>query len=142
MQLDFSAQIRAANEGKTLNKPFRTPSGPKKFSVYVKNDKGNVVKVNFGDPNMSIKRSDPERRKSFRARHKCDSNPGPKWSASYWSCRNWSNKPVTAEVSKASINDSNEDWNGETFWEELDLLKANPLLSSVEEITEEDEESC
>lgn len=72
----------------TLNKPFRTPDGPKKFSVYVKNDKGNVVKVNFGDPNMKIKKNIPERRKSFRARHNCD-NPGPKWKARYWSCKAW-----------------------------------------------------
>jgi hypothetical protein len=72
----------------TLNKPFRTPGGPKKFSVYVKNDKGNVVKVNFGDPNMKIKKSNPERRKSFRARHNCD-NPGPKWKSRYWACRSW-----------------------------------------------------
>jgi hypothetical protein len=72
----------------TLNKPFRTPKGPKKMSVYVKNDKGNVVKVNFGDPNMTIKKNIPERRKSFRARHNCD-NPGPKWKARYWSCRAW-----------------------------------------------------
>ena len=71
-----------------LNDPFRTPDGPKKFSVYVKNEKGNVVKVNFGDPNMEIKRDDPERRKSFRARHNCD-NPGPKWKARYWSCYQW-----------------------------------------------------
>jgi hypothetical protein len=71
-----------------LNKPFRTPDGPKKMSVYVKNEKGNVVKVNFGDPNMTIKKSNPERRKSFRARHNCD-NPGPKWKARYWSCRAW-----------------------------------------------------
>lgn len=77
-----------------LNKPFRTPSGPKKFSVYVKNDKGNVVKVNFGDPNMSIKRDDPERRKSYRARHNCD-NPGPKFKANYWSCKMWSTQPVS-----------------------------------------------
>jgi len=72
----------------TLNKPFRTSDGPKKFSVYVKNDKGNVVKVNFGDPNMKIKKNIPERRKSFRARHNCD-NPGPKWKARYWSCKAW-----------------------------------------------------
>jgi hypothetical protein len=71
-----------------LGKPFRTPKGPKKFSVYVKNDKGNVVKVNFGDPNMKIKKNIPERRKSFRARHNCD-NPGPRWKARYWSCRAW-----------------------------------------------------
>ena len=77
-----------------LNKPFRTPGGPKKFSVYVKNDKGNVVKVNFGDPNMEIKRDDPERRKSYRARHNCD-NPGPKWKANYWSCKMWSKTNVS-----------------------------------------------
>ena len=77
-----------------LNKPFRTPGGPKKFSVYVKNEKGNVVKVNFGDPNMSIKRDDPERRKSYRARHNCD-NPGPKWKANYWSCKMWSKTNVS-----------------------------------------------
>lgn len=71
-----------------LNNPFRTSGGPKKFSVYVKNDKGNVVKVNFGDPNMEIKRDDPNRRASFRARHNCD-DPGPKWKARYWSCYQW-----------------------------------------------------
>tara|TARA_R100001163_G_C5040000_1_gene178351 strand:- start:195 stop:812 length:618 start_codon:yes stop_codon:yes gene_type:complete len=71
-----------------LGKPFLTPDGPKKRSVYVKNEKGNVVKVNFGDPNMKIKKNDPERRKSFRARHNCD-NPGPRWKARYWSCKAW-----------------------------------------------------
>ena len=84
-------------EGKKLNKPFRTPGGPKKFAVYVKNDKGNVVKLGFGDPNLEIKRDDPDRRKAYRARHGCD-NPGPKWKANYWSC-NWSwsaNKKVGA----------------------------------------------
>lgn len=88
MTINFSDQIRAAKEAKTLNKPFRTPGGPKKFSVYTKNEKGNVVKVNFGDPNMEIKRDDPARRKSFRARHNC-ANPGPKWKARYWSCYQW-----------------------------------------------------
>ena len=78
----------------TLNKPFRTSDGPKKFSVYVKNDKGNVVKVNFGDPNMEIKRDDPARRRSYRARHNCD-NPGPKWKANYWSCKMWSTTNVS-----------------------------------------------
>ena len=72
----------------SLNKPFRTPDGPKKFSVYVKNEKGNVVKVNFGDPNMEIKKDIPARRKSFRARMRCD-NPGPKYKARYWSCKAW-----------------------------------------------------
>ena len=72
----------------SLGKPFLTPGGPKKRSVYVKNAKGNVVKVNFGDPNMRIKKSIPARRKSFRARHNC-SNPGPRDKARYWSCRAW-----------------------------------------------------
>jgi hypothetical protein len=73
----------------TLNKPFRTPDGPKKFAVYTKNQKGKVVVVRFGDKNMKIKKNIPERRKSFRARHGCDKNPGPKWKAKYWSCQ-WS----------------------------------------------------
>lgn len=71
-----------------LGKPFLTPGGPKKRAVYVKNEKGNVVKVNFGDPNMSIKKSDPARRRSFRARHNC-ANPGPRTKARYWSCKAW-----------------------------------------------------
>jgi len=60
----------------------------KKSKVYVKGPKGNVVKVNFGDKKMKIKKSNPARRKSFRARHNCD-NPGPRWKARYWSCRSW-----------------------------------------------------
>lgn len=89
-----SSTGKSENPKVKLNKPFRTPDGPKKFSVYVKNDKGNVVKVNFGDPEMSIKRDDPERRKSYRARHNCD-NPGPKWKANYWSCKMWSTTNVS-----------------------------------------------
>jgi hypothetical protein len=87
----------AEHQGKKvkLNKPFRTKNGPKKFSVYVKNDKGNVVKVNFGDPNMEIKRDDPERRSNFRARHNCES-PGPKHKARYWSCKMWSTASVSS----------------------------------------------
>ena len=69
-----------------LGKPMQ--GDVKKFKVYVKNPKGNVVKVNFGDPNMRIKKSNPKRRKSFRARHHCD-NPGPRTKARYWSCRKW-----------------------------------------------------
>jgi hypothetical protein len=60
----------------------------KKSKVYVKGPKGNVVKVNFGDKKMKIKKSNPKRRKSFRARHNCK-NPGPRWKARYWSCRAW-----------------------------------------------------
>ena len=87
------------NEGKKLNKPFRTPGGPKKFSVYVKNEKGNVIKVNFGDPNLEIKRDDPNRRKNFRARHNCD-NPGPRTKARYWSCKNWESGKSVSDVLK------------------------------------------
>lgn len=71
-----------------LNKPVRSSNGPKKFHVFVKNKKGNIIKVNFGDPNMKIKKSNPERRKSFRARHKCDQKKD-KTTAGYWSCRAW-----------------------------------------------------
>lgn len=81
----------AEYQGKTvkLNKPIRSSDGPKKFHVYVKDPKTkNVKKVNFGDPDSKIKKSNPERRRSFRARHNCD-NPGPKTKARYWSCRNW-----------------------------------------------------
>jgi hypothetical protein len=60
----------------------------KKSKVYVKGPKGNVVKVNFGDKKMKIKKSNPNRRRSFRARHNCD-NPGPRHKARYWSCRAW-----------------------------------------------------
>lgn len=70
-----------------LGKPMQ--GDVKKFKVYVKDPKtGNVKKVNFGDPNMRIKKSNPARRKSFRARHNCD-NPGPRTKARYWSCRKW-----------------------------------------------------
>ena len=69
-----------------LGKPMQ--GDVKKFKVYVKNPKGNVVKVNFGDPDMKIKKSNPARRRSFRARHNCD-NPGPRHKARYWSCRKW-----------------------------------------------------
>jgi hypothetical protein len=60
----------------------------KKSKVYVRKPNGKVVKVNFGDKNMKIKKSNPNRRKSFRARHRCE-NPGPRWKARYWSCRAW-----------------------------------------------------
>ncbi len=73
----------------TLNDPIRTSENPsKKFKVYTMGPKGKVVVVRFGDPNMSIKRDDPARRKSFRARHNCD-DPGPKYKARYWSCYQW-----------------------------------------------------
>lgn len=72
-----------------LGKPFLTPDGPKKRSVYVRNPKtGNVKKVNFGDKKLRIKKSNPKRRKSFRARHKC-SQKKDRTTAGYWSCKFW-----------------------------------------------------
>jgi len=95
ISVNLSNEIRASKDKKVLNKPFRTSKGPKKFSVYVKKDKGKVVKVNFGfggksahGKRMVIKKNNPERRKSFRARHNCD-NPGPRWKPRYWACRTW-----------------------------------------------------
>lgn len=174
--LNFTEQIQAEKQKKTLNKPFRTSGGPKKFGVYVKNDKGNVVLVRFGDPNMEIKRDDPQRRKSFRARHNC-SNPGPKWKARYWSCYQWrAGAPVKGseidmeveagkglwyniqkkkermgknyKAAKPGDKDypkqdalkkaQGEEWDGETFWKQEDLLKINPALADVEEIIEKE----
>ena len=80
-----------------LNNPTR--GDVKKYKVYVKNEKGNVVKVEFGDPNMEIKRDDPARLKSFRARHNCD-NPGPKYKARYWSCKFWEKGKTVTDLMK------------------------------------------
>lgn len=99
--LGYTEEVTAATakkQKKKLNKPFRTPNGPKKFGVYVKNDRDNVVLVRFGDPNMEIKRDDPGRRKNFRARHKCDTDPGPKWKARYWSCRMWDDNQSVSDL--------------------------------------------
>ena len=112
-------------ERKTLGRPFRTPGGPKKFAVYVKNQKGNVVKVTFGDPKMRIQRDKPGRRRGFRARHNCD-DPGPRWKARYWSCRFWS-KPSVSRLLKESI-EGCIPWDGRTFVREAWLLKVNPRL--------------
>ena len=90
--IEFEKDEDDVNEGEyqgrkvKLGKPMQGDT--KKFKVYVKNDKGNVVKVNFGQKGMNIKKSNPDRRRSFRARHNCD-NPGPRWKARYWSCRKW-----------------------------------------------------
>ena len=132
MNQEFDISIHI--EAKTLNKPFRTPKGPKKFSVYVKNEKGNIVKVNFGDPDMEIKRDDPNRRKNFRARHNCE-NPGPKTKARYWSCKMWQSKKSVTDYTSGS------EWDGETFWEEQKLLLSNPALANAEEMMD-DQEDC
>jgi hypothetical protein len=130
-QIDSMPQMESLTEAerKTLNKPFRTSEGPKKFSVYVKNQKGNVVKVNFGDPKMRIKRDDPGSRRGFRARHNCQ-DPGPKWKARYWSCRMWS-KPSVTKILKESLETGEIGWDGRTFVRESWLYKQNPRLLEV-----------
>jgi hypothetical protein len=91
-----------ADEDKPLNKPMRD-DGDKKFKVYVKDPKtGNVITVRFGDPNMEIKRDSPERRSSFRARHKC-SEQKDVTSAAYWSCKMWEkSSSVSDNISKSN----------------------------------------
>jgi hypothetical protein len=81
-------QNEAKYQGREVPLGKKMAGDVKKSKVYVRGPKGNVVKVNFGDPNMTIKKSNPARRKSFRARHNC-ANPGPRWKARYWSCRSW-----------------------------------------------------
>ncbi len=78
----------AKYRGKEVPLGKKLPGDVKKSKVYVRKPNGNIVKVNFGDKKMRIKKSNPKRRKSFRARHNCK-NPGPRWKARYWSCRSW-----------------------------------------------------
>lgn len=128
----------------TLNKPFRNSGGDSAYSVYVKNDKGNVVKVNFGDANMGNNRDNPEKRKAFRARHNC-SDPGPKWKAKYWSCKFWSTTPVsellgesrykleTMEIFESMVKDKNDSFtveitDGEQTWiGRYELIEHSPI---------------
>jgi hypothetical protein len=94
--MDSSApivQVKEEKEGgdsskKPLNKPMRTPGERKKFKVYVRNSQGNIVTVRFGDPNMEIKRDDPDRLAAFRARHNC-ADAKDKTTPKYWSCYQW-----------------------------------------------------
>jgi len=84
--LDLPFLSEAKEQTHPLNKPFRTPShGRKKYAVYTRNDKGNVVLVRFGDPQRSVKNCDPVRAKAFLKRMGC-SEPGPRWRAKWWSC--------------------------------------------------------
>jgi hypothetical protein len=84
---DYLGEAKYHGKSVPLGKPMR--GDVKKFKVYVRDPKtGNVKKVNFGDKKMRIKKSNPKRRKSFRARHNC-ANPGPRTKARYWSCRKW-----------------------------------------------------
>ena len=132
MEIDLTDQILLAKEKKTLNKPFRLPKGDrKKFGVYVKNEKGNIVIVKFGDPKMEIKRDDPARRKSFRARHNCE-NPGPKTKARYWSCKMWEKKKSVKDyLSKG------EEIDFDNLVEQSELIKILPSLKDAEIIESE-----
>lgn len=134
-------------EKKTLNKPFRLPSGSsKKFGVYVKNPKtGNIIMVKFGDPNMEIKRDDPDRRRNFRARHSCDTAKD-KTTPRYWSCKFWAKKPVSTLTSSEAIEWDDEEilsewtWDDTSFAEYEDIVKENPFLNEVKDIVEDDSE--
>jgi len=89
MLIDHGIVLTEAEyHGRTVPLGKRMAGDVKKSKVYVKKPNGNVVKVNFGDKNMTIKKHLPKHRKSYRARHHCE-NPGPKWKANYWSCRAW-----------------------------------------------------
>ena len=90
---------KAEYQGRSVDLNNPTKGDTKKYKVYVKNDKGNVVKVEFGDPNMSIKRDDPARRKSFRARHKCDQKKD-KTTPGYWSCKFWEKGKSVTDLMK------------------------------------------
>jgi len=132
MEMKIAGESEYQGKKVTLNKPFRTPEGPKKFSVYVKNDKGNVVKVNFGDPNMEIRRDNDDARKNFRSRHQCDVDSGPKWKAKYWSCKMWEKGfSVTDVLNKKSfekISGDNEPTNP-SLWEKVQKLTKGEVKS-------------
>jgi len=92
---EYNSLTEAEYQGRKVQLGKIMQGDIKKFKVYVKNDKGKVVKVNFGfggksakGKRMTIKKNNPERRRSFRARHNCD-NPGPRWKPRYWACRTW-----------------------------------------------------
>jgi hypothetical protein len=92
---EYNSLTEAEYQGRKVQLGKIMQGDVKKSKVYVKNDKGKVVKVNFGfggssakGKRMTIKKNNPERRKSFRARHNCD-NPGPRWKPRYWACRTW-----------------------------------------------------
>ena len=84
---------------------------------------------------MEIKRDDPDRRKSFRARHNCD-NPGPKWKARYWSCRQWR---AGKRVEGSEIE---YEWDGNVIFDHDKLLKINPALAFIEDPDDEEDEDC
>ena len=109
-----------------LDDPFRLPQGSdKKFGVYVKNPKsGNVIMVKFGDPNLSIKRDDPDRLKNFRARHNCDQKTD-KTTPGYWSCKFWEkDSPVSKLLKQGKVSESDLKFKGKEMKDHLDKAKA------------------
>jgi hypothetical protein len=82
------ALLEAEYQGRDveLNKPFRTSGESKKFAVYVKNDKDNIIKIGFGDPNLRVRNANPKAARSFLARHRCKDKKD-RTKAGYWSCR-------------------------------------------------------
>ena len=89
MRRYYASGGRVEKAKMACNKPRRTPGHPKKSHVVKACEGGKEKVIRFGDPNMTIKKDQPGRRKSFRARHKCDSNPPSKMTARYWSCKKW-----------------------------------------------------
>ena len=89
MRLYYKSGGKVNKKSMSCNKPKRTPSHPKKKFMVKACENGKEKIIRYGDKNMKIKKSQPKRRKSFRARHKCDSKPPSKMSARYWSCKNW-----------------------------------------------------
>lgn len=121
-------------EKKTLNKPFRLKGEKKKFGVYVKSPKtGNIIVVKFGDPNMEIKRDDPDRRRSFRARHKCDTAKD-KTSPRYWSCKMWSKKPVNKSVSSEALEWDEEELISEWGWDESSVIEDDNFFDGYDHL--------
>ena len=131
-ELAIAEKVKDKTGGRRLNKPFRTPSGTKKFAVFVKNDKGNIVMVRFGDKELSIKRDNPERLKNFRARFGCDTDKGPKWKAKWWACEFWRKDKSVTDILKSSL----DDWDGETFYELDEILASLDGWDEIESIAE------
>jgi hypothetical protein len=113
----------------TLNKPFRTQGGKKKFAVYVQKPGGRVVIVRFGDPNMEIKRDDPKRRRAFRDRHNC-AEKKDRTTPGYWSCQQWRKSAPVQGEELDMLND--ESW---------ELNEAQAIFEDIEEVIEA-EEAC
>lgn len=125
--------------GRGLYKPFRTPNASKKFAVYVKNGKDGVKILRWGSKEMEIKRDNPERLKSFRARFKCDTDPKAKDRDQklFYVCRTWRADMTVKEALKGSVLDEPTDWDGETLWDQAELLAEFPELLNAEEDNED-----